>query len=364
MKARKAWLLGVWAVALSLAGYNFLGSSSEAPANTSSKAPANNWDKVWEYTCRIQEWATGILNSSHPLVVWNQFFTTNPSEISYFEHRQTPYRLPNSFNQTWGLEVYFITNQASLDNGDKADLNHIAEQINNIWGNVTVLLEWYADARWSESANERMATRRIESVEEYIRSRLNSNVQVTFEHASFGETTAQQDTSNLSHDELLELRPDRRVVISISWNTITAWLDRSPADAYVLDASGSMDGRSWDIVSSYDYPDNSTVFSFTDTHLNYDDDDCANTLDDQNVSGQTPLLISVMNVIESWDYDNKTITILSDGWDNVGNMSSSRVIEEAQNRWISINVIWIWNADTALLQNIAESTWWIYTFER
>jgi len=320
---------------------------------------SNEWDKVWDYTCRVQEWASNALASPDQIVVWNQVFTTAPDTRSHFEGHSVNHRLPNHFNQTWGLEVYFITNQSLLDNWDKSDLDQIANQINTIWGDITVLLEWYADARWSESANERMSTRRIESVENYIRSQLNSNVQVRFEHASFGENVANQDTT-----DLMALRSDRRVVVTISWNTITAWLDRSPADAYVLDASGSMVWDSWQTVSGYNYLDGSTIYTFTDAQSRFNDDDCADSLDLQTVDGQTPLLISIMDILQTWEYDNKTITILSDWRDNVGGLNSAEVINEAKVRGTTINVIWIWEADTNLLRLIAEETNGIYTFER
>ncbi len=324
----------------------------------------NSWDKVGRYTCKVQEWASSALTDPKIISVWNQSFTTDPDIISRFDNRTTDFRLPNTFNENWGLEIYFITNQSALDNWDKSDLDQIAEQINNAWEDVTVLLEWHADARWSISANERMAQRRIESVEQYLRSRVSPNIHVTYEFASFWETDSQAIPQNPTHDELLQLRPDRRVVVNIAWSTIESGLDRSPADAYILDASSSMSWTRWNTVSQYKYPDDASIYTFTDNQKNFDDDDCANSLSEQRVIGQTPLLISIMDVIQTWEYDNKVITVLSDWWNNVWLLSSAEIIWEAQNRWIIVNVIWIWSADTVLLRNIAKETGGTYTFER
>lgn len=336
-------------------------------ALTACSSDSNEWDKVWEYTCKVQKGTWNILTNQ--IVVWNQVFTTNPDTLSRFDSHNVKYRLPNVFNQTWGLDIHFITNQAALDNWDKIDLGRIVDQINNIWWDITVLLEWYADARGSDSANERMATKRIKSVEKYINSQLHHNVQVTFENASFGETAAQKDISNLSRKEKLELRKDRKVVVSISGNTITAWLDRSPADAYILDASGSMKEpmtnweTRWSAVTGYSFPKDSSVFTFTSNHSNYDENDCSDSLTEQKVFWNTPMLDSIFDVINAGEFDWKIITILSDGEDNESKNSIWDVISEAKQRNITINVIGIWPADISTLKNIAESTWWAYTFQ-
>jgi len=329
----------------------------------------DQWNKVWEYTCKVQKGASDVLTNPSSVIVWNKVFATDPDIHSRFENYDVKYRLPNRFNETWGLEIYFISNQASLDNWDKTDLDQVVKQINSMWVNINILLEWYADARWSEKANKRIATKRIESVKEYISSQLNEWIEVSFEYASFWETRTQKNTSWLTKKELLELGSDRKVVVSISGNTITAWLDRSPADAYILDASGSMNEvmtdweTRWSALTSYSFPEDSSIFTFTTDHSDYGENDCSDLLIEQKVEWTTPMFDSVLNVMNTGEFDWKTITVLSDGEDNESKNTMWTVIKVAVQRNITINVIWIWTANKVTLRNIAESTGWKYTFQ-
>ena len=321
----------------------------------------NDGNKIWDFVCEIQQRTSQTVES--PQVMIPSFALDSSLESSFPGIAEgTPYRLPNTLE--WNtLSVHFITNQSRLDIGDTEDLDKFIEFISSLDGTVSILLEGYADARGTIDANIREAELRNQAIQEYIESKL-SEWKVIFESVSFGEAESSQNVENLTHEEKLELRKDRRVDITLNHSMIQSALDRNIADGYVLDASGSMTeinsngNSSWQEVLGYNFPTTSSIFTFTTAN-----NDCVNNISDQIVDWQTPLIDSMIDIIQTWTFDGKTLTLLSDGGDNESIKSLNELITIAQEKSVKINVIGIGNFDQALLQTIAESTGGTFTFQ-
>jgi len=322
------------------------------------------WEKIWQYTCLVQESAGRVLQVQKDNSTPALFFTTNPTTESRFPWSKwsSLNRLENNLSNNQ-LDIYFTTNSDDLDTWDRADLDKLAEYINLLqWEEVSVVLEWFADSRGTIEANAILGSRRTASVEDYLRSRI-QRTWITFTKISHGETRVNESASN----DLLSMRQDRRVSISINTDSIIRGLTINPADAYILDASDSMnsptsDGSSrWSKIEGFNFPNNSSIFTFSEVNSG---NTCAPDLDRQVVDLGTPLYISIIEVINTWNYENKIITVLTD-WKNSESLWGNLdwVIQLAQQRWITINTIWIGQANRDVLIQISSATWWRFFHE-
>ncbi len=311
--------------------------------------------------CEVQK---GVNNWASAILVWDALspnsitLTPNIEDYSVIWWERIPYRLQNTLNtQNNSLEVYFVTNQVTLDESDKSDLTILAEQLNKvITGTTTLIIEWFADTRWTDERNNYLSQRRAENVRDFLLPLLKDGISIQV--ASYGETRSQALPSS-TLEEKLALRPLRKVTIIPTENIVTRALENSPADIYVLDASWSMQWAPWNAVESYNYPNNAQIFTFTTENQA----GCAINIDSQMVDGATPLYTSLQAIASNaWNL-NKTITLLSDGADTEG-WSIDEIIRIAQENWIKINVIGIGSYEEASLKMIAEGTQWTIYFQR
>lgn len=283
-------------------------------------------------------------------------FSTDAEKVSIINGHATPFRLPNSLEGN-SLAIYFITNQAALDEWDIADLDAYAEDIKKLEGNITLVLEWFADARGTEKRNDYLSEQRAKNIRDYLQGILWNKVQ--FQIVANGETKSEEKPAR-TREERLQLRPDRRVTITPTNNVISTWLQRSPADIYLLDASGSMAGEKWKAVSSFDFPKAARVFTFNTENAF----ECPTTFENQRVDWGTPLYKSALEVIQNPESHGKTLTILTDGQDTEGGAYYTDIIEAAQKNNVTINVIWIESYDEDTLKRIAEGTGGKFYLER
>ena len=282
---------------------------------------------------------------------------------SVFEHKwERRDRLVNSIDVDWqSMEVYFVTADTDLDNWDLHDLDQFADYINWLGVNeISIRLEWHADARDNISYNEQLGRWRIASVERYLRSKINRNITVDYNGISYWETQAS------GRSDPYAMREERKVNIGFWGNAISRGLEQNPADVYLLDASGSMNqtlsswNTRWSYVENFQFPWSSKIFTFNTDNS----DGCSESLETQEVQGETAMYDSLVYLMKSGEFDNKTITVLSDGYDNVSGSDKYSVVVEAKKRGIRINVIWTGTSNKANLLYITTETWGSYTFER
>lgn len=340
-------------------------SCTDRATNTSTQTtlPSQVGEKIGRYTCLVQEWIHQVIQTQNSTWIPQFFFTPNQDTETVFSdaNYQTPYRLENSL-ENGQLNIYFLTSSNRLDNGDIQDLDQLISYINNLDDeSITLTLEGFADARWTLESNLALWSNRIIAVRNYLESRINKTVYYT--QVSHGETLSHGNTQ-----DLLSLRADRRVSISLNTDVISRWLSSSPADAYIVDASGSMwemlsdDTSRWSKVADFDFPDGSSIYTFSLDHIRHQ---CAGSINSQRISGKTPLYGSIIDVINSWNYNWKTITILTDGEDTWETQYSLHdVISLAQQNNITLNVIWIGSSNTEILTQIAQQTWGSFFFEQ
>lgn len=321
-----------------------------SPAETTSQTqPAQFNPNICEVQKVVNHWANTIL-------VWNTLspnsisFTPDSNDYSVIWWESIQYRLPNTLDTANNsLEIYFITNQVSLDESDKSDLRILAEQLNKvITGTTTLIIEWFADTRWTDERNNYLSQWRAETVRDFLLPLLKNGISIQI--ASYGETRSQELPSS-TLEERLALRPLRKVTIIPTENIVTRALENSPADIYVLDASWSMQWAPWSAVESYTYPEGAQIFTFTTANQA----GCAESIDSQTVDGGTPLYTSLLEIVSNTWYRDKTITLLSDGADTVGG-NIEEIIRIATENWIKINVIGIGSYEELSLRMIAERT--------
>ncbi|MBW2968292.1 OmpA family protein [Candidatus Woesearchaeota archaeon] len=228
------------------------------------------------------------------------------------------------------LTIYYLTNGWGMTNSDLRDLNRFSKLHKNA---TFYLLEGHADERGTDDYNIELGNNRAKGVAEWLRNfRHVRNIHVV----SYGEARPAEEGSNPD-----AWRKNRRVEVIPLGHLITRGLDLLPADAYVLDASGSMDEYSedgqtskWRVVQAYDFPDDSSVFIFNGcsglrrvTNLRRISPDCG-----------TPMWDSVMEVIRS-PRAYRRITVLTDGLNNQGRTGSSDIITAARGKNIAVSII-------------------------
>lgn len=219
------------------------------------------------------------------------------------------------------LTLYFNTGKADLSEESK---EAIRTYIKTRGPGTHLTIEGHADYRGSTESNMELSKRRADVVAEYAR-----------EYISGRRTTIRgMDTFVYGESKSSEnLRESRKTVIIPHNNTIERGLDINPADVYLIDASSSMRGEKWSQVSSYQFPEGSALFTYT-THNN----NCDLTLGSIRPSGSTPLWAALYQLVDQ-TASKKTITVITDGEDTVGQRTYEETIAAARKKGIRINVI-------------------------
>ena len=136
------------------------------------------------------------------------------------------------------LTLYFRTNSWRLDRRDLVDLNSFYRDHTN----SHIIIEGHCDARGSIEDNLQLGGNRAQGVQNYFRGRGHS---ANIETISYGENNPAVNGNGLqSHQR------NRRVVIIANEPILARALSLSQADAYLLDATGSMNGDKWNTVAN------------------------------------------------------------------------------------------------------------------
>ena len=196
------------------------------------------------------------------------------------------------------------------------------------------IVEGHADMRGSDDWNNTLGTNRAEGIEGYL-ERWGARGRIT--PVSYG---AAKPVDSAHTPEAY--RKNRRGIITVEGEIITEALKRLPeADAYILDASGSMrdfadDGRTskWGVVTKYAYPAQSNRYAFNSCINVQSPSDLAAVQPDCG----TPLWKSVLDVLNG-QKQYKRITILTDGQDdNFNNPLLEQVILVAKAKGTHLSI--------------------------
>jgi hypothetical protein len=214
------------------------------------------------------------------------------------------------------LVLFYAINDWTLQTNDHDDLNwYIARNA----GQEDWVLEGHADMVGPTGWNYSLGWNRAKGVKD------------GFLHGaeifSVGESEAVQ--ANASD---LDLAEDRFLRV-VPGTPITRALDTHPADVYLVDLSGSMAGSKWAEVAVYRYRADSLVFTFTGQKR-----ECGGHLKDQTPEGSTPLFRSLSELIQGSERGS-TITVLTDGGDNIGQTSHEAVVQHAKANGVTVNVV-------------------------
>jgi peptidoglycan-associated lipoprotein len=224
------------------------------------------------------------------------------------------------YSQGKSQTVYFNTGQSELDDGDMTGLSAFVQEN----GPQHVLIEGHCDERGSAEYNQLLGEQRAGSVKSYLESQGIKNITTV----SYGERRPVEQ----GHTERSFAR-NRRATVLTDTNIVWRGLDSAPADAYIIDGSGSMratldniifheeplqgalkvrnDSR-WGMVAVYPFPEEADVYVFAWDRLG------VRKLDDPKQyfpHGETPLWIATEWILKTHDYSR--ITVLTDGDNNI-----------------------------------------------
>lgn len=228
-----------------------------------------------------------------------------------------------------GLSVHFLTNSWALYDNDKRDLRAFAKANRDAsdW-----IVEGYCDERGSIEDNIRLGQRRADGVSRFLRG---NGIRGNIESVSYGESNPAVTESNLE-----AYRFNRRVNAVPSGRMITRGLDLLPADAYLIDATGSMsdlaegDATKWDVVTSYKFPKGAKLSTFNS---------CTGVQDVRRISEAwpdcgTPLWHSIADIVDELERGS-TLTVLTDGDDSGGQGTADGAIAAAKQYGVKISVV-------------------------
>jgi len=279
-------------------------------------------------------------------------------------NKDLKFRLTNKLENN-NLSIYFVTNESRLEHNDIQDILVFWREIRaKFWNDANLILEWYTDFRWNNNWNYVLSMKRVQAIKDVL---LNNGFNFTFSTVAHWESNSITQPAR-TRAEKLKLRPDRRVTIKPEKNIIVESLKSLPADIYLLDASWSMldnitsnwNTTKWDTVSNFTYPKGSKIYTFT-TDNSFKE--CAQDLESQIVDWSTPLLLSLNELVKNNQNSNKVVTLLTDWEDTEWWVNINKIIQNARQLNIKINIVSIgWN--NLALKDISLSTWWSYYIKR
>ncbi len=243
--------------------------------------------------------------------------------------RRTPrIDLENSIDRN-KLTLYFRTNSWELSETDLRDLSRFYRGHRRA---ASVIVEGHCDIRGSIEENLELGIRRAEGVAHYLNA---FGYQGSINSVSYGEENiVDSGATQEAH------RRNRRVIVIADEQILARALDLLPAEVYLIDATGSMQGNKWNTVVGYNYPTGVQLYTFNG---------CiglrrVDAFRDIAPDCGTPLWDSVGRVVSNMQ-PNTRLTVLSDGDDNESSYRPQGVISLAREREVKISTIGIGVSD-------------------
>jgi len=277
-----------------------------------------------------------------------------PKTIPFTAHKAPKKHRANEVNGNV-LTVYFTTDHATFNDNDTADLESYLKVLPD---KTHVLVEGYADRRGTDEHNALLSQQRAQAISDYVK-KLNPSLET--ELYSFGEGHPAVEGKGFK-----AYQANRRVRIIPQNNegVITTGLNTlRPSDYYLLDRTGSMDEipwvgggnrqSKWREVQAYNFPQGAKLYTFTSINAL---DGCNGTdLDRLVPAGQTPLFVSLYSLLEQME-EGKSVTVLTDGMNNVGNVGDAEIIQRAKAKKITLSFLALPPCDKDRLTYLAKET--------
>jgi len=219
------------------------------------------------------------------------------------------------------VQIYFAENGSHLNPAPLHTIETFARNLSAGNQRYSITLIGYTDGCGDSSHNQSLAAERVEEVKKVIREYLPS--------ARISTTIAGEQS--IGHDP-----GARRVdVVAHTSSSLATRIDKIPADAYLIDASGSMWSRyrDWqDIIDASVRPDSDVYVSMMQGCRN------GQSLASIRPQGGTEIWYSYWYVLGRMN-PGETLLIISDYDSNVPLTASERAALEARARRLQINVV-------------------------
>ncbi len=236
------------------------------------------------------------------------------------------------------LTIYYLTNSWALYDNDQQDLRAFFREHRNA---SSFIVEGYADSRGDLEDNIRLGKNRAEGAAEFLKQ---LGYTMPIQTVSYGEAKPVDPNETKQ-----AYQKNRRVVIVAGEPTqetpaqlmIKRGLAQSPADVYLIDATGSMnEGGKWKTVTSARYKKGSQLYGFNactpGEPLKY-----VTSLSTLSPSCETPLWDATGKLLTQMK-NGQTLTVLTDGDDNASRTySPSALMSLAQQKEIKVSIIGI-----------------------
>ncbi|MFA6461872.1 MAG: OmpA family protein [Candidatus Woesearchaeota archaeon] len=249
------------------------------------------------------------------------------------------------------LTVYFTTDHSSFNSNDTADLETYLQSLPN---GTHLLVEGYADRRGTDEHNALLSQQRAQAVSDYAK-RFNPTLET--ELYSFGEGHPAVEGKGF---KTYQANRRVRIIPQKSEGVITTGLSTlKPSDYYLLDRTGSMKDIQWNRVSkwnevqSYQFPKGASLYTFTTNNVTKG---CTGEdLNQLTPDGETPLFVSLYSLLDEMK-EGRSVTVLTDGINNVGDVSDKDIIERARAKKITLSFLALVPCDKDRLTYLAKET--------
>ncbi|MBS3168682.1 OmpA family protein [Candidatus Woesearchaeota archaeon] len=230
--------------------------------------------------------------------------------------------LQNEFENN-KLRVFYLTHSWALYDNDNRDITAFKKKKKP----GSIIIEGYADHRGGDDFNLEISKSRAQGVEARLRA---IGYQGSIEVIAYGEGKSSGKTKE-------EMKRDRRVTLVANESPLTRALTELRGDVYLIDATGSMQGRNWQTVNTHKFPEKSEIYTFNScTGLTR-----VKSLSEIIPDCGTPLWDSAGSLIKDMT-NGKTLTILSDGGDNESRgYNTTSIINLARSKGIKVSTIGI-----------------------
>lgn len=230
------------------------------------------------------------------------------------------------------MNIYFPTNNSDLSCNDKIDIRRYMVSYlkpNSKWVKInSFMVEGFADFRGGSDLNYNLSKNRAENVLNEI-----SNF---FPNADY-YVCAYGESKSSEFKDSLELMKDRVVKIIPNENPLISALSNLKGDVYLLDQSGSMNRNGeWNLLQNYSYPADSKVYSFSKVE-DAEKFEYKYSISEDFAFGKTSYYSALDTLISS--VENKTITTMINGKDNVGGANPDEIIKKAKENNVVLNLI-------------------------
>ncbi|MFA6888534.1 MAG: OmpA family protein [Candidatus Woesearchaeota archaeon] len=250
-----------------------------------------------------------------------------PEAVQYKDKPSKVLDKKNEQDSQGVLKVYFRTNSDTLLTNDKTDLTTYIKAVPaDEW-----IVEGYADARGSPDANQKLGIKRAEGIRDmYLAGK---KVTIT-SHGESKATCAESDKPCMEGERYARIIPVH--ITAQVPTTKAAVIDAGmtqigQTDSYLVDLTSSMQ-EELSYIQGHDYK-GAAVYGFNSCNRMFD----VSTKPIQ-VCGNTPLWDSLESVTKKLD-KRSSLTLISDGGNNLGSTSPTAAIHAAKARGITVNVI-------------------------